>query len=287
MACILWKSSDRSVNHFKLWDEIHRSPLKLRHHVIMLNLEFPNAGNSMFFLPSHQLFSRQSVSSLPQWTASRHPPSLDEPHPPSLDEPHLPSLDEPHSPSMNGILPPLMDVLLTLLWNSILPPSSTNGVLPPSSTYSVLPCRTVSSLPRQTASLPQQTASFLLCWRMVSLAWRTLLSLPHCWMMSSLCRRMTPSVLENDSLLPPPLLNGILCWRTALWFYEWRPPSLVDQWYSNSTNGVLPPSINCVLPPSLMNGICRSVSLPQRTAPPCLEERFLPSMNGSLTNGSL
>ena len=63
MACILWKSSDRSVNHFKLWDEIHWSPLKLRHHVIMLNLEFPNAGNSLFFLPSHQLFSRQSVSS--------------------------------------------------------------------------------------------------------------------------------------------------------------------------------------------------------------------------------
>ena len=187
-----------------------------------------------------------------QLTIGVLPPSMNRILPPSMNR-ILPQWTA--SSSTNGILPPLMDALFTLFWNGILPPSLTNGVLPPSSTYSFLPCRTVSSLPWQTAPLPQQTTSFLLCWRMVSLAWRTVLSLPHCWTMSSLCRRMTPSVLENDSLLPPPSLKGILCWRTALWFYEWRPPSLVDQWCSNSTNSILPPSINCVLPPLLMNSI--------------------------------
>jgi len=171
MPSFLWKNSDRWVNNFKSWDTICSSLLKLWHHVIMLNFEFPQHCSS--FPPHHPTCLWQTASSL---INEQHPPSLiDLQCPPSLvDEPH-PSLDKWGPPSfVDKWCPPSLEEWrppsllnkqhpLPLLKNSVLPPSSMNGSLP-SLKNGPLPWRMVHCLvdewltPSMNGSLPQQMA---------------------------------------------------------------------------------------------------------------------------------
>ena len=93
MPCFLWKNNDKWVNNFKLWDATFRlSPLKLQHHVIMLNFEFPNREIHCSSFP-------------PPCPTCSHPPS-----------------------STYSILPPSLTNCVPTLTNGVLPPS-TNGSL--------------------------------------------------------------------------------------------------------------------------------------------------------------
>jgi len=144
MPSFLWKNSDRWVNNFKSWDTICSSLLKLRHHVIMLNFEFPQHCSS--FPPHHPTCLWQTASSLideqhpPSLIDLQCPPSLDKWCPPSfVDKWCPPSLEEWHPPSLlNKWHPPSLEELCpTSLIDEWLPtfleewpPPLKNGSLP-------------------------------------------------------------------------------------------------------------------------------------------------------------
>ena len=103
MPCFFWKNSDKRVNKFKLWDEIHLSPLKLRHHVITyVELWMSQCENSLFFLPTtlSNFLPPLSMNCVPALTNGILPPSTNSIVPRSKNSVLLPSL-------MNGVLPPL------------------------------------------------------------------------------------------------------------------------------------------------------------------------------------
>jgi len=156
----MWQASE-------LWAAICLSPLKLQHHLIMLNFWISQHRNSLFFLPTtSSLKSLPSGCFLPPITMA--PPSMDG-LPPSTDSllplqnvsslPQYtvgllpPSMHNQPLPSMNSLFPPLTNSLWPPLMHGCLHPL-THGLLPWWMSLNKCLFPTVSSLPQWMVGLP-------------------------------------------------------------------------------------------------------------------------------------
>jgi len=213
-------------------------PLKLWHHVIMLNFEFPNMEIHCS-LPLHWQVNEWPPPSLNKWW----PPSLNEWQPPSLNEWQPPSLDEQQASSLSRCMAGVL-------------PLSTNSWHPPS-----LDKQLASSLSWQMAgSLPLLTNS----WHPPSLNEQPCPSLGR-W--APLPRRMaSPPPSANSLLLPSThsllllLIDGLLPPLPHPSLDEWSPPSL---------DKLSPPSLNELPPPSLTLPWGTVSSLDKHSPPVC------------------
>ena len=189
-------------------------PLKLRHHVIMLN--FPT--RKFIVLPSHYI-DKSMNGLLPPSTNGGLPPSMNGPVLPLADG--LPSLDEwlqlvsSLSRRMAGVLP--------LLTNSWCPPSLDEWPRPSLGWWAPLPRWTASHPPSVNGLLLPSTHSLLLL-----LIDSLLPPSPHPsldeWSPPSLDKLSPPSLNE----LPPPSLT--LLWWTVSSLDKCSPPMCQVDW---------------------------------------------------------